>query len=452
MPLHEHNIAASFKAICENATAALFVIDASQNCIYANPAAEVLTGFNASDLIGRRLHDVIHHTYPDGTNFPIAECRLDRALPTGVREQGEDVFVHADGSFYPVAYTASPIVEEGEPVGTVVEVRGLAKKKAIEFEREREKALLAKTFDTAAVGIAHVGNDGRWLRINGKLCEIFGYDREELLSLTFQEITHPDDLSDDLEMFEKLKSGAIGGYNLEKRYYRKDGSVIWARLTTSSQKNASGTMEFCIAVLEDITSEKEHQQHLDIMAGELQHRVKNTLAMVQAIARMSLPEDTAGKDAFLSRILALSRSHDLLLADNWSGSGIADIVEQAIHPFGGTDSGRINVSGPHCRLSSRTSLALSMAINELGTNAMKYGALSGEEGTVNIDWHFKSADEKSQLEFMWQETGGPEVSPPERKGFGTTLIERALASEMKGETAVEYLPSGVTFKCSFPVD
>ncbi|PHR20905.1 MAG: hypothetical protein COA41_04420 [Sphingopyxis sp.] len=452
MPLHEHNIAASFKAICENATAALFVIDASQNCIYANPAAEILTGFKASDLIGRRLHEVIHHTRPDGSNFPISECRLDRALPSGVREKGEDVFIHADGSFYPVSYTASPIVEDGEAVGTVVEVQGLAKKKAIALEREREKALLANTFDNAAVGIAHVGHDGRWLRINEKLCEIFGYDRDELLGLTFQDITHPDDLDDDLVMFEKLKSGAIVGYNLEKRYYRKDGTVIWARLTTSSQKNASGTMEFCIAVLEDITTEKEHQQHLDILAGELQHRVKNTLAMVQAIARMSLPEDTAGKEAFLSRILALSRSHDLLLADNWSGSGISDLVELATHPFGGTESGRINVSGPPCRLSSRTSLALSMAINELCTNAMKYGALSVDEGTVNIRWNFNPADDRSQLKFIWQEIGGPEVSPPERKGFGTTLIERALASELTGETAVEYLPSGVTFKCSFPVD
>ena len=183
-------------------------------------------------------------------------------------------------------------------------------------------------------------------------------------------------------------------------------------------------MEFCIAVVEDITRVKEHQQHLDIMAGELQHRVKNTLATVQAIARMSLPDDTVGKEAFVSRILALSRSHDLLLAQNWSGAAISDIVEQAIHPFGGTEGGRITVSGPDCRLSSRTSLALSMALNELGTNAVKYGALSGD----------------------------PEVSPPQRKGFGTTLIERALASEMQGETAVEYPPSGVIFKCSFPVE
>ncbi len=452
MPLHEHNIAASFKAICENATAALFVVDASQNCIYANPAAVTLTGFRSSELIGHRLHDVIHHTRPDGSKFPISECPIDKALPANAREQGEDIFVHADGSFYPVAYSASPIVEDGVPVGTVVEVRGLAKKRAIALEREREKALLAKTFDNAAVGIAHVGHDGSWLRINSRLCEIVGYERDELLTLTFQEITHPDDLNDDLELFEQLKAGEIGGYSLEKRYYRKDGAIIWVRLTTSSQKNASGEMEFCISVVEDITSEKEHQQHLDIMAGELQHRVKNTLAMVQAIARMSLPEETAGKDAFLSRILALSRSHDLLLADNWSGSGISDIVEQAIHPFGGTEGGRIRVSGPECRLSSRTSLALSMAINELGTNAAKYGALSGDQGTIDIHWNFTSAKEKSELEFMWQETGGPKVSPPQRKGFGTTLIERALASEMKGETAVKYLPSGVTFKCSFPVE
>ncbi|MBQ0772898.1 MAG: sensor histidine kinase, partial [Sphingomonadales bacterium] len=146
------------------------------------------------------------------------------------------------------------------------------------------------------------------------------------------------------------------------------------------------------------------------------------------------------------------RSHDLLLANNWSGSDISDIVEQAIHPFGGTDSSRINVSGPDCRLSARTSLALSMAINELGTNAAKYGALSNEQGMINIDWNFTSATAQSELELRWQESGGPQVSPPNRKGFGTTLIERALAAQMRGETAIEYLPSGVTFTCSFPVE
>ena len=405
MPLHEHNIAASFKAICENTTAALFVINAAQQCIYANPAAETLTGFKASELVGQRLHDLIHHSRPDGSPYPVAECPLDNGLPGDTREQGEDVFVHADGSFYPVSYTTSPIAE-----------------------------------------------DGSWLRINDKLCNIVGYSREELLKMTFQDITHPDDLDGNLELYEKLRNGEIEGYNLEKRYYRRDGALIWVRLTTSSQKNASGEMEFCIAVIEDITSEKEHQQHLNIMAGELQHRVKNTLATVQAIARMSLPEDTPGKEAFVSRILALSRSHDLLLADNWSGAAIADIVEQAIHPFGGTEGGRIMVSGPDCKLSSRTSLALSMALNELGTNAVKYGALSGDRGMINIRWDFPSATEKTRLEFSWQETGGPEVSPPQRRGFGTTLIERALASEMQGETAVKYLPSGVIFRCSFPVE
>ena len=97
MPLHEHNIAASFRAICENATAALFVINASQQCIYANPAAETLTGFKASELIGQRLHDLIHHTRPDGSEYPVSECPLDNDLPADTREQGEEMFVHADG-------------------------------------------------------------------------------------------------------------------------------------------------------------------------------------------------------------------------------------------------------------------------------------------------------------------------------------------------------------------
>jgi PAS domain S-box-containing protein len=127
------------RTIAENATLALFVMDARQHCVYLNPAAERLTGFTLAELQGGPLHDFVHHTHPDGRPYPLAECPIDRALPQNEREQGTETFVHRDGSFYPVAFTASPLRDEvtGAPVGTIIEVRGIAAELAAAAERER---------------------------------------------------------------------------------------------------------------------------------------------------------------------------------------------------------------------------------------------------------------------------------------------------------------------------
>jgi PAS domain S-box-containing protein len=124
-------------AITHNATLGLFLMNAQQHCVFMNPAAEKITGFTLAELQGRPLHDFIHHTRPDGTPYPMAECPIDRALPTRAQEQGEDVFVRKDGSFYPVAFTASPIVENGVAIGTVIELRDTTQEKHHQAERER---------------------------------------------------------------------------------------------------------------------------------------------------------------------------------------------------------------------------------------------------------------------------------------------------------------------------
>jgi PAS domain S-box-containing protein len=125
------------KAITDNATLGLFLMDARQHCVFMNPAAERITGFTLAEVQGKPLHEFIHYLHPDGTPYPMAECPIDRALPTRAQEQGEDVFVHKDGHFYPVAFTASPLIENGQPVGTVIELRDTTQEKRQAAERER---------------------------------------------------------------------------------------------------------------------------------------------------------------------------------------------------------------------------------------------------------------------------------------------------------------------------
>lgn len=120
------------EAVCNNATVALFIMNEKQHCVYMNPAAETMTGFQLEEVRNRALHDVIHYLHPDGTPYPLEECPIDRVLPQNDHEQGEDVFVHKNGSFYPVAYTASPIRENGTPIGTIIEVRNISREKEAE--------------------------------------------------------------------------------------------------------------------------------------------------------------------------------------------------------------------------------------------------------------------------------------------------------------------------------
>ena len=132
------------EAIAQNATLALFIMDEHQHCTYMNPAAEQLTGYSVDEVRGKPLHDYVHHTHPDGTPYPLEECPIDQAFPQNMREQGEEIFVHKDGHFYPVAFTASPIIRDGRPVGTILEARNIA-----EEQRARREAAL-----TVAVGDA----------------------------------------------------------------------------------------------------------------------------------------------------------------------------------------------------------------------------------------------------------------------------------------------------------
>ena len=125
------------EAVCNNATVALFIMDERQQCVYMNPAAEKLTGFTLAEVQGHALHNLIHHTRPDGSPYPLEECPIDQAFPQNNQEQGEETFVHKDGSFYSVAFTASPIREGEVPVGTIIEVRDITEEKRAARQRDR---------------------------------------------------------------------------------------------------------------------------------------------------------------------------------------------------------------------------------------------------------------------------------------------------------------------------
>ena len=198
----------------------------------------------------------------------------------------------------------------------------------------------------------------------------------------------------------------------------------------------------------DVTDRKRFERHLQLLIGELNHRVKNTLAIVQSLTHQSfhsaVPADEAIK-RFEGRLEALAAAHNLLTRKNWETATIADVAQTALAPFG--SESRIEIDGPEVQVSPQTAVSLALALHELATNAAKYGALSNATGRVAVRW--TSAGDRLRLN--WREEGGPPVFAPDSRGFGTRMIERTLSSEFGGKVELEFRPEGVTCTVEAPL-
>ena len=190
-----------------------------------------------------------------------------------------------------------------------------------------------------------------------------------------------------------------------------------------------------------------------LLVAELSHRVKNTLATVSAISRLTLRQSAsleAFDQAFTRRLQALSTAHSLIFQANWGETELRAVVEQALNPFRRAGEPSFRIEGDAVKLPPKAALALTLMLHELATNAAKYGALSEEEGQVDVRWSL-TPGEPSTLRLGWSEHGGPPVAPPSRKGFGHTLIERSIRYELDGVAKLDFPPAGMRAEISFPL-
>jgi two-component sensor histidine kinase len=241
----------------------------------------------------------------------------------------------------------------------------------------------------------------------------------------------------------------------EIRYRRKDGSVFWATVFVCPVRDGSGDIVQHFASFMDTTRHKKEEDRLRFLLDELNHRTQNTLATVLAIAKQTLggvaDEQIVG--VFQGRILALSKAQSLLGRTSWDRVGMHHIVERILEPFGLHDlrMDRFEVGGDDVRLQPKAALSLAMVFHELATNSVKYGALSNDVGRIDMTWQVEVTPEGDRMRLLWKERGGPPVSSPVRKGFGSRLIERGLAQELNGEVHLKYDPSGVSCEIDMPV-
>lgn len=265
---------------------------------------------------------------------------------------------------------------------------------------------------------------------------LYGLSAEEMMGKSIMAIIPNDRHNEELHILGRIKEGeTVGHYDTVRK--RKDGLLVDISLTVSPIKDLDGTIVGASKIARDITHQKKAAEAEKLLVAELHHRVKNTLATVQAIASQTLETATAEqREAFIARLHALAGAQDALTQDGWSRAPLSVVLNRALEPF---QKERISAWGPDVSLSAQQAMIFTMVLHELATNAVKHGALSNATGHVSINWQKIDEAERPRLQLCWKERGGPSVRNPTRKGFGSRMIEASL-----DKIEVAYAPEGVT--------
>lgn len=329
-------------------------------------------------------------------------------------------------------------------------LRGAQIEGAQRARAEQDLGRLAAIIESSEDAIVSKNLDGIITSWNSGAERLFGYTASEAIGRPVTMLLPPDRVDEEPGIIARIRRGErIEHYDTVRR--RKDGSPIDISLTVSPIKDAGGTIIGASKIARDITERKQAEQRQQLLVGEVKHRIKNLLATVQAIARQTLKGAPAEeRDAFIARLMALANAQDLLTLERWNRAAVHEVVNRALRPFEAKHNARFLAKGPEdVWVDAQRASLLTMALHELATNAVKYGALSNGYGIVSLTWEAKGAvDEAQSVRLTWRELGGPLVVPPERKGFGSFLIERALQGG-GGNAKLDFNPNGLI--CSLEV-
>ncbi|PYE27004.1 PAS domain S-box-containing protein [Rhizobium sp. PP-CC-3A-592] len=243
-------------------------------------------------------------------------------------------------------------------------------------------------------------------------------------------------------------------YDVEHRCVLPDGRLRWVHIRGLVYYDADGQASQMSGLSMDITDRKQTEEARAITVRELSHRMKNLMTTVQSVINQTLrqaPDKEAAGRAITSRLQSIGAAQDLLVSGNFSGADLGRIIRATLDPFWDSYPNRIDIDGPDLQISSNLVLTLAMALHELATNAIKYGALSNLSGRIRIRWYAMPDVSLHRLKLIWEESGGPPVSPPTSRGFGTRMIERVLSNSLGGSAELHYDVTGVVFTMEAPI-
>jgi PAS domain S-box-containing protein len=330
--------------------------------------------------------------------------------------------------------------------------RTAARRQAAEDWLRKSKDRLQLALDVAQLGSYQYDPLRRVFSGDARSQEIFDFSKNEAAIEEIMKLVYPDDM----EMVQANLEAALDPVDprraaTEFRHRRRNGEVRWVETLGLAYFEGDGSERRAVSfvgTLQDITERKEREEKEHLLMREINHRAKNMLSVVHAIARQTATKNSEDFiERFSERIQALSANHDLLVRNEWNGVEVEDLVHAQLAPFADLIGPRIAVRGPKLRLKPASAQAVGLVLHELATNAGKYGALSTDRGRVNVCW----GSDGDTFTMSWIESDGPPVSTPERRGFGTMVMEAMAEHSVDGKVDLNYAPSGLTWRLTCPV-
>ena len=426
---------------------AVYTTDAEGRLTFYNQAAAELWGHHP-ELGAARWCGSLRLFDADSRPMPHAECPMALALREERPIRGvEAVLERPDGTRVPFLPHPTPIRDSsGRITGAINMLVDLSDREAARLS----SALLASIVASSEDAIVSKTIGGRVTSWNAGAERIFGYTSEEMIGQPIVKIIPAEMREEEDRIIAKLRRGErVEHFDTVRQ--AKDGRLVDISVTISPLRNATGEVVGASKVARDISERKQAERSQRLLLDELNHRVKNTLATVQAIANLS-SRGARGPDEFVAgftgRIQALSKAHTLLAQARMEGAEIGDLVREQVL-LGESADHRVSCAGPALLVGPQSAVHLAMVLHELATNARKYGALSVAGGRLSVTWELRATEGRT-LHLKWQEHGIPVVNVPSVRGFGTTLIEQTLCSQ-GGSVAMRYGMDGVTAEIRLPL-
>lgn len=403
-----------------------------------NPAASRIFGFSEDEMVGQSIRRLIPADRQDEEDAILARIAQGQRV-----ESFETIRQRKDGSTFRVSLTVSPILD---PQGTVIGASKIARDVSARHaaqealrESEHHFRMLADNISQQA-WIADA--QGRAIWLNRRWHDFTGQTPEEAL-LDRSMFHHPDHAE---RVVAKYRADVAAGQPWEDTFplRGRDGRYRWFLGRATPIRGADGHILHWFGTNTDVTEMLEKEEQIRLLLMEVNHRSKNMLAVVQALARRSGGADPDFLRRFENRLSSLSANQDLLVRRGWAHIPMEELAEAQLAILDRDSRKLVRTAGPAFLLSPRTAEVLGMALHELATNALRHGALSHGAGQVCLSWE----ERDGRLSVVWNETGGPLVGEPQASGFGTTLIRHIPARSLKADVTLDYAPDGLTWRLS----
>ena len=353
----------------------------------------------------------------------------------------ETVRLRKDGSLVSVAVTVSPV---RDAQGRVVAASKIARDMSETISMQNRLALSEARFRLLADNMSQLAwiadREGWIFWYNKRWFDYTGTTLEQMEGWGWRDVHHPDHVD---RVVEKIAAHFASGEDWEDTFPLRSAAGEWRWFLSRAKpiRDADGALLYWFGTNTDVTEMRDAEQRIELLLQEVNHRSKNMLAVVQSLARRA---DVARPDfieRLEQRIRGLAANQDVLVRRAWSHIPVLEMVEAQLRSLGEAQA-QITCEGPEVLLSPGAAEAMAMAFHEMGTNAVKYGALSVPEGRVAVRWWLSGAGDKAMFHIEWAESGGPPASPPERQGFGTRIIVDVPRVKLAAEIATEYAPEG----------